>query len=169
MDNRPLLHSSVRETLADWETNDPASWLGVSVVIPSYNDVSFVGRSLRSVLNHSLSPLEWIVIDDGSRDDSIKAIEQELKDCVFYCKLNSRSNRRLAATLNEGLERNRDKSSAYLGSDDVWLPAQACRDFRVADRPRNKLERARKGPVSLKLGLRRRLSEERTKNLRQSG
>jgi alpha-1,3-rhamnosyltransferase len=122
MDNHPLPHSSVKQIPADRETNDPALGPGVSVVIPSYNHASFVGRSLRSVIKQSLSPLELIVIDDGSRDGSIKAIDEVLNECQFPCELISRRNRGLAATLNEGFERSRGKYFAYLGSDDIWLP-----------------------------------------------
>lgn len=95
----------------------------VSVVVPSYNHAPFIARSLRAILKQSLLPLELIVIDDGSKDDSLKIIERALADCPFDAELIARPHRGLTATLNEGLGRSRGEYFAYLASDDVWLPA----------------------------------------------
>lgn len=98
------------------------SALDVSVVVPSYNHASFVGKCLRSIIRQTRNPRELIIIDDGSSDGSPRVVEQALKDCSFPCELIVRPNRGLCATLNEGLSRSRGKYFAYLGSDDIWLP-----------------------------------------------
>jgi alpha-1,3-rhamnosyltransferase len=92
------------------------------VVVPSYNHARFVETCLRSVMKQTLKPLELLVIDDGSRDESPRIIENALKDCPFACELVVRANRGLSATLNEGLKRSRGSYFAYLASDDVWFP-----------------------------------------------
>ena len=94
----------------------------VSVVVPSYNHGCFVARCLRSIINQTHRPLQLIVIDDGSEDDSVRTIEQELKACPFESELIANSNKGLVQTLNEGLARSRGIYFAYLASDDVWLP-----------------------------------------------
>ncbi|MEP6742095.1 MAG: glycosyltransferase [bacterium] len=99
-----------------------SSTQGVSVVVPSYNHARFVEKCLRSILNQSLQPLELLVIDDGSSDDSPRIIERTLKHCTFPAELVVRPNRGLSATLNEGLRHSRGEYFAYLGSDDLWLP-----------------------------------------------
>src|SRR5215813_938536 len=91
------------------------------VAVPSHNHARFIQRCLRSILNQSLEPLELLVIDDGSTDDSAKLIEETLLDCSFPCELVVRPNRGLSATLNDALERSRGDYFAYLGSDDLWL------------------------------------------------
>ena len=93
----------------------------VSVVVPSYNHGRFITRCLQSILRQSYQPLELIVIDDGSTDDSVERIETVLKSCPFESELLVRHHRGLAATLNEGLNRSRGDYFAYLGSDDLWL------------------------------------------------
>lgn len=110
--------SSARET-----TDEPI----VSVVVPSYNHAPFIEKTLRSVFAQTLPPLELIVIDDDSRDDSPKIIERVLRDAPVPCEFIARENRGLCATLNEGFARcGSDKTSgryfAYLGSDDLWFP-----------------------------------------------
>lgn len=93
----------------------------VSVVVPSYNHALFVEATLQSIIKQSFQPLELLVIDDGSTDDSPAIIERTLNDCPFACELIARNNRGLCATLNEGLERTSGEYFAYLGSDDLWL------------------------------------------------
>lgn len=94
----------------------------VSVVVPSYNHARFIEKTLRSVFSQTHAPLELLVIDDGSTDDSPRTIERALLDCPFACELVARENRGLCATLNEGFARTRGRFFAYIGSDDVWLP-----------------------------------------------
>ncbi len=94
----------------------------VSVLIPSYNHAPFIERTLRSVFKQTLPPTKLFVIDDGSKDDSVKIIERVLRDCPFDSQLIVRENRGLCATLNEGLLLTDSKYFAYIGSDDVWLP-----------------------------------------------
>jgi alpha-1,3-rhamnosyltransferase len=94
----------------------------VSVVVPSYNHAPFIEKCLRSIAQQIKSPLELIVIDDGSCDESVKIIERTLKECSFPCELIARHNKGLCATLNEGFRRTRSEFFAYLGSDDVWFP-----------------------------------------------
>ena len=103
-------------------TNANVSTARVSVVVPSYNHAQFVHMTLRSIMKQTHRPAELLVIDDGSKDDSPRAIEAALEDCSLPCELVVRENRGLCATLNEGFARTKGDYFAYLGSDDVWLP-----------------------------------------------
>ncbi len=94
----------------------------IFVLVPSYNHASFIGRCLKSIINQSLSPKKLLVVDDGSKDDSRKIIENVFRDCPFETELIARENRGLCATLNQGFSLSSGKYFAYLGSDDIWLP-----------------------------------------------
>lgn len=94
----------------------------ITALIPSYNHAPYIERTLRSVFKQTRAPKKLIVIDDGSKDESIAVIERVLKDCPFDCDLIARRNRGLCATLNEGLAEADTEYFAYLGSDDMWLP-----------------------------------------------
>jgi alpha-1,3-rhamnosyltransferase len=94
----------------------------VSVIVPSYNHALFIGRCLRAIINQRLSPLELIVIDDGSSDGSLEVIERILETSPFDSELIARPHKGLSATLNEGVELSRGQYFAYLAADDVWLP-----------------------------------------------
>lgn len=93
------------------------------MLVPSYNHARYVAATLRSIVRQTHAPAELLVIDDGSRDDSPRVIEEVLKDSIVPCELIVRANRGLCATLNEGLARAKSgEYFAYLGSDDLWLP-----------------------------------------------
>jgi alpha-1,3-rhamnosyltransferase len=94
----------------------------VTVVVPSYNHAPFIERTLRSIFAQTFPPKKLIVIDDGSKDESIAVIEEVLKDCPFDAEFKARENLGLCATLNEGLAVTDTGYFAYLGSDDLWLP-----------------------------------------------
>lgn len=96
--------------------------MSVSVLVPSYNHAPFIERTLRSIFKQTHQPKKLIVIDDGSKDESVEVIESVLKDCPFEFEFVRRENCGLSATLNEGFAKSEGEFFAYLGSDDVWLP-----------------------------------------------
>ena len=95
----------------------------ISVLVPSYNHAPFVERTLRSIFSQTLKPKKLLVIDDGSKDQSVGIIERVLQDCPFEAEFIFRENLGLCATLNEGFAKTDGEFFAYISSDDVWLPA----------------------------------------------
>ena len=93
----------------------------VSVIVPSYNHAPYVAHTIASILDQSYTDLELIIIDDGSRDNSVEVLQRELREKNDpRARLIARENRGLCQTLNEGLALARGKYFAYLGSDDLW-------------------------------------------------
>lgn len=95
----------------------------ISVLVPSYNHAPFVERTLRSIFSQTLKPKKLLVIDDGSKDESVGIIERVLQDCPFEAEFIFRENLGLCATLNEGFAKTGGEFFAYISSDDIWLPA----------------------------------------------
>ena len=93
----------------------------ISVVIPSYNHSRYIGKTIDSILNQTVTDLELIIIDDGSADDSLAVIQSKLAEFEGKnVRLISRANKGLCYTLNEGLRLAKGKYFAYIGSDDIW-------------------------------------------------
>jgi len=88
----------------------------ISVVIPTYNRLSLLGRALDSVLAQTLPADEIIVIDDGSTDNTVLM----LKSRYPGIKLMTQDNRGVSAARNAGIEAARHDWIALLDSDDVW-------------------------------------------------
>ena len=49
--------------------------LSIAVIIPTYNYARGINQAIASVLNQTLPPVEIIVVDDGSTDDTRKILD----------------------------------------------------------------------------------------------
>ena len=50
----------------------------VSVITPCYNSEKYIGNLIKSIVNQTYPNLEFIMIDDGSKDNKIKDKQQLL-------------------------------------------------------------------------------------------
>ena len=97
----------------------------VTVMIPCYNHEKFIKESIQSVIDQTYSRLELIVIDDGSKDNSIQIIEEMRLACeqrFEHFQFIFRENRGLSRTLNQGLSLARGEYFSIVASDDIMLP-----------------------------------------------
>ncbi len=92
----------------------------ISVVIPSYGHAHYIQQTLESLFQQTRQPLEIIVINDGSPDDTASAVQPYL-DRIRYIE---QTNRGLNATLNVGLTLCRGDYVLMIASDD-WLRPDA--------------------------------------------
>ena len=90
----------------------------ISVVMCNYNTpVKYLKESIDSVLNQTYSNFEFIIIDDGSTDDSLEFIKSYNDDRIKLF-VNS-ENIGLAKSLNKGFEMARGEYIARMDSDDI--------------------------------------------------
>ena len=87
----------------------------ISVVIPTYNRYEPLKRALRSIYCQSHQPVEVIVIDDGSTDNTSKIAEDFPKIKYFY-----QGNRGVSSARNRGIKESTSDWIAFLDSDDEW-------------------------------------------------
>ena len=88
----------------------------VSVVIPAYNQGQFVRDAVLSALEQTYQPLEVIVIDDGSTDDTVI----RLAPYAQRIRIIRQENRGLSAARNTGIRHSSGEWIALLDADDVW-------------------------------------------------
>lgn len=89
-----------------------------SVVIPTFNRASLVGKAIESVFNQSFGDWELIIVDDGSTDNT-KEIVESFKDGrvkYIYQKNTGRSSAR-----NTGIDQSNGFYICFLDSDDYYL------------------------------------------------
>ncbi|MBM4267453.1 MAG: glycosyltransferase [Deltaproteobacteria bacterium] len=106
-----------------------SSEVQVSVIVPSYEHVSYVAEAVRSALAQGGVSLEVIAIDDGSRDDSLEVL-RAIEDPRLVVL--AQENRGLSRTLNRGLARARGQYVKMLPSDDALVPGALARQVAVA-------------------------------------
>lgn len=97
----------------------------VTVIIPSYNHARYVLHAIASVLRQTYENLDLLIIDDGSKDDSVKVVEEHLAKIHNHTRKITfihRENRGLCNTLNQALEMASGEYVVTLASDDILLP-----------------------------------------------
>lgn len=93
---------------------------GVSVLIVTFNHARYVTEAIRSALDQSLPPLEIVVVDDGSTDDTVARVRSISDPRVRLFAAEHRGIGRLAETYGSGLERCHGDLIAFLEGDDLW-------------------------------------------------
>jgi glycosyltransferase involved in cell wall biosynthesis len=89
----------------------------VSVVIPCYNAAKFIKRTIASVLRNTYRPLEIVVVDDGSKDDSLtvaRALEARHPEVRVFSKPNGG----VSSARNYGIKQTDAEYIAFLDADD---------------------------------------------------
>ena len=89
-----------------------------SVVIPSYNQSSFIRETIESVLSQDYKPLEVIVVDGGSIDGTVDILKQ-LGDRVRWI---SEKDQGQADAVNKGWRMASGNILGWLNSDDLYEP-----------------------------------------------
>ena len=91
----------------------------ISVIIPTYNRASFLGRAVSSVLAQSMTRMELIIVDDGSGDDTAKLVHSFRDSRIRYFY---QENKGVSTARNFGISVAQGRYVALLDSDDYWLP-----------------------------------------------
>ena len=88
----------------------------VSVIIPCFNGVEFIGEAIESVLAQTHPRVEVIVVDDGSADGSAEAIAAYPVRCLHGQREG------VSAARNRGIHASRGEYIVFLDADDRLLP-----------------------------------------------
>lgn len=98
----------------------------VSVLMPVYNGAAYLRAAVQSILDQSFCDFEFIVLDDGSTDDSLRILQEYARQ-DSRIRLISRRNRGLTYTLNELIAEARGEFMARMDADDIALPDRFAR------------------------------------------
>lgn len=91
----------------------------VSVIVPIYNSSLYLRKCLDSLVNQTLKDMEFILINDGSTDDSEKIIKTYKDKRIKYFK---QENSGIGKTRNKGIKEARGEYIGFLDSDDYIEP-----------------------------------------------
>jgi len=95
----------------------------VSVIIPTYDRRSVLGRAIRSVLSQTFKDFELIVVDDGSEDSTSEYLSRFDGELTALFQVNNG----VSSARNLGIKHSQGELLAFLDSDDEWLPEKLAR------------------------------------------
>ncbi|HEY8684898.1 MAG TPA: glycosyltransferase family 2 protein [Chloroflexota bacterium] len=107
----------------------------VTILIDTYNYARFVGRAIESALQQEYDgpPIQVLVVDDGSTDDTAAVVRRYGADVEFISKANGGQ----ASALNAGIRESRGDVICLLDGDDYFYPGKV---QQVADAFRHRPE-----------------------------
>ena len=90
---------AIRSVTRESQLKDPPSWPRISVIVPAYNEEKVIETTIKSLLSTDYPDKEIIVVDDGSKDNTL-TIASQFKDQI---KVIHKENGGKASALNQGL------------------------------------------------------------------
>ena len=90
----------------------------IAVIIPTFNRLTFIERAIESVLIQSRPADEFLVVDDGSTDDTRNMITNRSAQMKYIQQIN----RGISAARNTGINNTKCNWICLLDSDDSWRP-----------------------------------------------
>lgn len=100
----------------------------ISVLMTTYNCAPFIKPAINSILNQTFRDFEFLIIDDGSNDETEEIVKQFSDKRIFYLKTehNGRSK-----ALNYGLQKSSNNVIALMDSDDIAHPDRLEQQVKV--------------------------------------
>lgn len=92
----------------------------VSVLMVNYNHEKTIKRTIESVLNQTYKNIQFIIVDDGSKDGSIEVIKSFKDPRIELFELHD--NNHICLATNFGFKKVKGDYLARIDSDDIWYP-----------------------------------------------
>ena len=96
----------------------------ISIAIPIYNAQSFLGDTLKSVLQQTYTDFELLLINDGSTDQSLSIMQDFAKQDARIKIINDGQNKGLIARLNQSVQLASGEYYVRMDADDIMFPTR---------------------------------------------
>lgn len=109
----------------------------VSVIIPTYNRAEYLVRALASVARQDYRPIEVVVVDDGSTDDTPQVLREQKQTLAaggVELITHFQKNQRAPKARNVGMKLATGSIYAFLDSDDLWFDGFAATLVNLLER-----------------------------------
>lgn len=93
----------------------------ISIIVPIYNAEKYIKNCIDSVLNQDYSDFELLLIDDGSKDESLTII-RDYAQMDSRIKVTSQKNQGVSCARNTGINLATGDYITFLDSDDQYRP-----------------------------------------------
>ena len=102
----------------------------ISVVMSVYNSEKYIIEAIESVLSQTFNDFEFIIVNDGSTDNSLSLIKS-INDPRI--KIIDQENKGLSKALNIGINIAKGKYIARLDADDIALPTRFEKQYKFLE------------------------------------
>lgn len=95
----------------------------ISVVIPTYNSSAYICKTLESVYKQTKLPYEIVIVDDGSKDQTVTVIQKYIRQHVKIfdnVRIYQQENKGAGAARNYAISKAAGNWISFLDSDDIW-------------------------------------------------
>jgi len=107
----------------------------VSVIMPAYNAEKYIRRAIESILSQTYTDYEFIIINDGSVDNTKNIILSFQDDRIVY--LENKKNSGIVITLNRGLDYATGEYIARMDADDIAIDTRFEKQVKYLDKNKN--------------------------------
>lgn len=90
-----------------------------SVIMPLYNKAQYVAKAIGSVLAQTFTNFELVIVDDGSKDDSLEIAQKCIKG-YENCRIIRQENAGVSVARNKGVKASQGEYLCFLDADDWW-------------------------------------------------
>jgi glycosyltransferase involved in cell wall biosynthesis len=96
----------------------------ITVLVPTFNRAHLLGRVFESLKAQSFKDFEWVIVDDGSRDNTAALVKTWQQSSPFVIRYHRKVNGGKHTAINPGIDMARGEFLVMLDSDD-WLAPNA--------------------------------------------
>lgn len=107
----------------------------VTILMPVYNGEKYLKPAIDSILSQTYSDFEFIIINDGSTDETAKIILEYNDNRIIF--INNQENIGYTPILNQGIKIAKGEYIARMDSDDISLPDRLKKQIEFLDKNQN--------------------------------
>ncbi len=104
--------------------------MNLTVLMTSYNCCEYIGDAIKSILNQTFRDFEFLIIDDGSTDNTEEIVNQFQDERIIYKRIEHVGR---GKALNYGLQKCKNDWIAIMDADDIAHPKRLEKEVSVYD------------------------------------
>lgn len=109
----------------------------ISVYMPVFNGNGYLSRAIESILNQTFSNFEFIIVDDGSTDNSWNTIKKYAKKDSRIVALKNNINKGVSYSANLAINQSRGQFVARMDADDISFPDRLAKQLEFLKSNKN--------------------------------
>lgn len=106
----------------------------VTVITPAYNAEKYLSQAIESILKQTFTDFEYIIIDDGSIDNTWQIINSYAKQDPRIVSLQNKQNKDIPYTRNKGVKMAKGKYIVWQDADDISLPYRIEKQYNFMEK-----------------------------------